>query len=62
MDSITKFEHGLIRSLRDNLLDLNLDVDDSRRDVDAAVERLRVAVQRRDMVARDLQAVCEAAA
>lgn len=62
MDSITKFERGLIRSLRDNLLDLNLDVDDSRRDVDAAVERLRVAVQRRDMVARDLQAVCEAAA
>ncbi len=58
---IHPFTEGMIQSLRDNLIDADLLVDRARQDVDRAVEVLRTAVQRRDLVARDLVDVCREA-
>jgi hypothetical protein len=43
-----------IASWRENLLDLDIVVDDCRRDVDRAVEDLRAAVKERDRAALHL--------
>jgi hypothetical protein len=58
----TKFDRGLILSLRNNLLDAEVVIDDCRRELGVAVERLRQAVQSRDMLARQLGALVDAPA
>jgi hypothetical protein len=50
-----------IERQRDALIDLDSAVDDARRDVDAAVERLRVQVSERDRGAVHLQHLIELA-
>jgi hypothetical protein len=50
-----------IERQRDNVLDADIAVDDARRDLDAAVERLRGAVSDRDRDAVHLQHLIELA-
>lgn len=60
MRSLAKqFDRGLVRSLRNNVLDAAVLVYDRSAEVDAAVERFRAAVQRRDMITRQLQQVLD---
>jgi hypothetical protein len=46
--------------LRDSVIDLDIVVDDARRDVDAALDRLRAAVRDRDAALRELLEAIEA--
>jgi hypothetical protein len=45
----------VIARLRDQLIDHDILVDDSRADVDRAVEQFKTAVQRRDAIAEQLR-------
>lgn len=53
------FDRQLMISLREHLLDLDAVVDDCRRDIESAVERLQSAVARRDDTARQLASLID---
>jgi hypothetical protein len=50
-----ELDKQLLTRLRDGLLDWEIVVDDTRREIDAAVDRLRLAVRRRDQLAAQVQ-------
>ncbi|PWT80444.1 MAG: hypothetical protein C5B57_12195 [Blastocatellia bacterium] len=58
-EHVNEFDRGLILSLQNNLLDAEIVVDAYRHELDAAVVPFQQAVQRRDMLARQLAALVE---